>query len=66
MNLPLPDLKQPLLGFGGSAGMVHTASGYMVGGLMRRAPQVAKAVAKEMKNLNKSPSQIRSEKQWLI
>ena len=45
MNLPLPDLKQPLLAFGGAAAMVHPASGYMVGALLRRAPGVADAVA---------------------
>ncbi|MCP9926537.1 lycopene beta cyclase [Cyanobium sp. CH-040] len=45
MNLPLPDLRQPVLGFGGAASMVHPASGYMVGSLLRRAPAVAEAVA---------------------
>jgi lycopene cyclase-like protein len=45
MNLPLPDLTQPVLGFGGAASMVHPASGYMVGSLLRRAPAVAQAVA---------------------
>jgi lycopene cyclase-like protein len=45
MNLPLPDLRQPVLGFGGAASMVHPASGYMVGALLRRAPAVAAAVA---------------------
>ena len=45
MNLPLPDLQQPVLGFGGAASMVHPASGYMVGALLRRAPVVAAAVA---------------------
>ena len=45
MNLPLPDLRQPVLGFGGAASMVHPASGYMVGSLLRRAPAVAAAVA---------------------
>ena len=45
MNLPLPDLEQPVLGFGGAAAMVHPASGYMVGSLLRRAPAVASAVA---------------------
>ena len=48
MNLPLPDLKQPLLGFGGAAAMVHPASGYLVGNLLRRAPVVAKAVVAAM------------------
>ena len=45
MNLPLPDLHQPVLGFGGAASMVHPASGYLVGSLLRRAPAVAAAVA---------------------
>jgi len=45
MNLPLPDLHQPVLGFGGAASMVHPASGYMVGSLLRRAPAVAERVA---------------------
>lgn len=38
MNLPLPDLSQQVVGFGGAASMVHPASGYMVGSLLRRAP----------------------------
>ncbi|KGG12222.1 Lycopene beta cyclase [Prochlorococcus sp. MIT 0601] len=41
MNLSLPFLNQPLLGFGGSASMVHPASGYMVGALLRRGPALA-------------------------
>ena len=49
MNLPLPDLHQPVLGFGGAASMVHPASGYMVGALLRRAPAVAQAVAQQIK-----------------
>jgi lycopene cyclase-like protein len=48
MNLPLPDLRQPVLAFGGAASMVHPASGYMVGALLRRAPAVAAAVAAAM------------------
>ena len=35
MNLPLPYRDQPLLAFGGSASMVHPASGYLVGSLLR-------------------------------
>jgi lycopene cyclase-like protein len=49
MNLPLPDLHQPVLGFGGAASMVHPASGYMMGSLLRRAPAVATAVAELMR-----------------
>jgi len=49
MNLPLPYRDQPLLAFGGSASMVHPASGYLVGSLLRRAPSLAKEIAKEIK-----------------
>ncbi|MEM8612929.1 MAG: lycopene beta cyclase [Cyanobacteria bacterium P01_H01_bin.105] len=45
MNQPLPDLDQRVLGFGGSASMVHPATGYMVGAMLRRAPEVASAIA---------------------
>ena len=45
MNLPLPDRSQPLLAFGGAASMVHPASGYMVGALLRRAPNLAEILA---------------------
>jgi lycopene beta-cyclase len=45
MNLPLPDLNQPVLAFGGAASMVHPASGYMVGALLRRGPALAEALA---------------------
>jgi lycopene cyclase-like protein len=44
MNPPLPDLLQRVVGFGGAASMVHPASGYLVGGLLRRAPGLAAAV----------------------
>lgn len=45
MNPPLPDRQQPVVGFGGSAGMVHPASGFMVGSVLRRAPGLAAAIA---------------------
>ncbi len=48
MNLPLPDRNQPLLAFGGAASMVHPASGYMVGALLRRAPTLAKQIASSL------------------
>ncbi|MFM9111185.1 MAG: lycopene beta cyclase [Prochlorococcaceae cyanobacterium] len=44
MNPPLPDLHQRVVGFGGSGSMVHPASGYLVGGLLRRAPALAAAI----------------------
>ncbi len=58
MNLPLPNLDQPILGFGGSAAMVHPASGYLVGSILRRGPLLAKALSEEMKNKEASPSDL--------
>ena len=48
MNLPLPDRSQPVLAFGGAASMVHPASGYMVGALLRRGPDLARAIAEAL------------------
>ncbi len=50
MNLPLPYRDQPLLAFGGSASMVHPASGYLVGSLLRRAPALAEDLANSIKS----------------
>ena len=50
MNLPLPDRRQPVLAFGGAASMVHPASGYMVGSLLRRGPDLAQALAEAIAN----------------
>ena len=50
MNLPLPDRRQPVLAFGGAASMVHPASGYMVGSLLRRGPGLAQALAEALAN----------------
>ena len=50
MNLPLPDRRQPVLAFGGAASMVHPASGYMVGSLLRRGPDLAQAIAEAVAN----------------
>ena len=44
-----PYRDQPLLAFGGSASMVHPASGYLVGSLLRRAPSLASEIAKVIK-----------------
>ena len=52
MNLPLPDRRQPVLAFGGAASMVHPASGYMVGSLLRRGPGLAQALAAALNNHN--------------
>jgi lycopene cyclase-like protein len=58
MNLPLPDLDQPLLAFGGAAAMVHPASGYMVGALLRRGPALAAALAAALADPQASPAQL--------
>jgi lycopene cyclase-like protein len=50
MNLPLPDLQQQVVGFGGAASLVHPASGYMVGSLLRRAPALADVIAAGLNN----------------
>ena len=52
MNLPLPDRSQPVLAFGGAASMVHPASGYMVGSLLRRGPDLAEAISVALANQN--------------
>ncbi len=49
MNPALPDLHQRVVGFGGAGGLVHPASGYMVGSLLRRAPDLAEAIAAGLK-----------------
>ncbi|MEY3750131.1 MAG: hypothetical protein RLZZ186_550, partial [Cyanobacteriota bacterium] len=58
MNLPLPDLQQRVVAFGGSAAMVHPASGYMVGALLRRAPALADAIAAGLQQPDRSADQL--------
>jgi lycopene beta-cyclase len=55
MTLPLPDLHQPVVAFGGAASMVHPASGYMVGALLRRAPGLAEAIATALQDPQAEP-----------
>jgi lycopene cyclase-like protein len=50
MNPALPSLEQRVLAFGGAASMVHPASGYLVGSLLRRAPGLAGAIATALAN----------------
>ncbi|MFM1812541.1 MAG: hypothetical protein RLZZ336_1479 [Cyanobacteriota bacterium] len=45
MNPALPARHQRVVGFGGAAGMVHPASGFMVGSLLRRGPNLARTIA---------------------
>ena len=64
MNLPLPYRDQSLLAFGGSASMVHPASGYMVGSLLRRAPSLAKEIAKVIKTDPLMPTSQIARRGW--
>jgi len=64
MNLPLPDLQQPVLGIGGAASMVLPASGYMVGSLLRRAPAVASAVAELLRRDPAASSALLAQAGW--
>jgi len=48
MGLSLPDPGPRTLPFGGAASMVHPATGYMVGRVLRAAPELAEAVASEL------------------
>ena len=52
MNMPIPDFKQQILGYGGAASMVHPASGYLIGNVLRRAPLVAKAISQAIEDKN--------------
>ena len=65
MNLPLPFKKQYILGFGGAASMVHPASGYMVGSLLRRAPLLAEKLAIFLKEPNLSSLEL-ATKGWNV
>ena len=58
MNLPMPDFSQPVVGFGGAASMVHPATGYMVGALLRRSPSLADAIATAVNAPLSSPASI--------
>lgn len=63
MNMPLPRFDQPVVGFGGAASMVHPATGYMVGAMLRRAPGVAAAIATTLQSPQASPTAI-AEAAW--
>ena len=65
MNLPLPFKKQFVLGFGGAASMVHPASGYMVGSLLRRAPLLAQKLALFLEEPNLSSLEL-ATKGWSV
>lgn len=55
MNVPLPYLDQPVMGYGGAAGMVHPASGYQVGAALTHADSVADALTTALHAPGASP-----------
>ncbi len=63
MNMAIPDFKQQILGYGGAASMVHPASGYLIGNVLRRAPLVAKAISTAMNDSKLSTYNI-ARKGW--
>lgn len=63
MNMALPDFTQSVVGFGGAASMVHPSTGFMVGSLLRRGPDLARAIAQSLEGLNSSPAQV-SQAAW--
>ena len=58
MNTPLPDLTQPVVGFGGAASMVHPSTGYMQGALLRRGPALARAIAQSLQAERTNPKEV--------
>jgi lycopene beta-cyclase len=58
MNLPMPRFDQSVVGFGGAASMVHPATGYTIGAMLRRAPGMAAAIATALKPVTTSPESI--------
>jgi lycopene beta-cyclase len=58
MTSPMPRFDQPVLAFGGAATMVHPASGYSIGAQLRRAPDLARAIATALKDKKASPYDI--------
>ena len=58
MTLPLPDLHQSVVAFGGAASMVHPASGYTIGAMLRRAPGLAAAITTALQDTQAEPAAI--------
>nr|YP_009530995.1 lycopene cyclase [Paulinella micropora]AXY63684.1 lycopene cyclase [Paulinella micropora] len=61
MNLPLPYLNQQVVGFGAAASMVHPASGYTIGNILRSAPLLAQSISDNLMKSNCSSSQLACE-----
>jgi lycopene beta-cyclase len=56
MGGALPDLRQRIVGFGGAAGMVHPATGYLLTRVLERAPVLARTLAAELGGAGADPA----------
>lgn len=56
MGLPVPDTRQRAVGFGGAASLVHPATGYQLGHALRRAPRLAGALARLLRDPRTEPA----------
>jgi lycopene cyclase-like protein len=63
MNHAMPDLRQPVIGFGGAASMVHPATGYQVGAALTLAPRLAAALATALAQPGATPATL-AEAGW--
>ncbi|KAH7423582.1 hypothetical protein KP509_12G062100 [Ceratopteris richardii] len=53
MGGPLPDLSQRVIGIGGTAGMVHPSTGYMVAKTLATAPALGNAIVSRLSSKGK-------------
>jgi lycopene cyclase-like protein len=63
MGGPVPDMRQRVVGFGGAAGMVHPATGYLLTRVLERAPHLADTVATGLRAPGASPARV-AEAAW--
>ncbi|CAN6444000.1 unnamed protein product [Victoria cruziana] len=64
MGGPLPVLPQRVVGIGGTAGMVHPSTGYMVAKTLAAAPIVANSIVRYFNSLQGAPVDDLSAKVW--
>lgn len=64
MNMPLPDLKQRVIGFGSAGGFVHHSTGWSIARSLRLSDPVAELVARGLNN-GDDPDTI-STKAWKL
>lgn len=65
MNLPIPDLRSGIFGFGAAASMVHPATGYSVAFAARMAPLLAHALRENIEMWTKCPDML-AKSMWSV